>query len=146
MSSLKKTLPRVLLFLIIGLVFLGGSAGVAFLVVSKTTAAPAKPPVPLAKALDLGQFTTNLANSEGRRFIQTKITVEVDSDQTIKVLTEKSYAVRDLVLRTLRSKAYEDVAGDKGMLSLGREIQEKLGGLIKEGKILNLYFVEFVVQ
>ncbi|MCL4424598.1 MAG: flagellar basal body-associated FliL family protein [Firmicutes bacterium] len=143
---MKKTLPRVLLFLIIGLVFLGGSAGVAFLVVSKTTAAPAKPPVPLAKALDLGQFTTNLANSEGRRFIQTKITVEVDSDQTIKVLTEKSYAVRDLVLRTLRSKAYEDVAGDKGMLSLGREIQEKLGGLIKEGKILNLYFVEFVVQ
>lgn len=143
---MKKSLPKILLFLLLGLLFLGASAGVAFLVVSKTTAAPARAPAPTVKSFYLGEFTTNLANAEGRRFIQVKITVEVDSDQTVKLLTEKSYAIRDLVLRILRSKAYEDVAGDKGMVSLGQEIQSRMGTLLKEGKILNLYFVEFVVQ
>jgi flagellar FliL protein len=46
----------------------------------------------------------------------------------------------------LPSKRFDDISSVEGKIALRDEILEKLNSLLKQGKITNIYFKEFVVQ
>ncbi len=54
--------------------------------------------------------------------------------------------VRDGILMILPTKRFEDISTVQGKIALRDEVLETLNGFLAQGKIINIYFKEFVVQ
>lgn len=94
----------------------------------------------------VGEFVTNLAGSDNKRFVKIQIDVETESEEAGRELIAKSSQMRDQVLLVLRSKTVADLSGPEGMRRLGQDLLEKTNQILTSGKALAIYFVEFAIQ
>ncbi|MBR8462207.1 flagellar basal body-associated protein FliL [Campylobacter sp. faydin G-24] len=94
----------------------------------------------------LDQFIVNLLSENGSRFLKTKIDMEQSSEQLTPELDKKKALLRDIIIRTLSSKTYEEVSTAKGKDRLKDEIVGKINEVLSDGYIKNIYFTDFVVQ
>jgi flagellar FliL protein len=98
---------------------------------------------PLVK---LGDFTVNIANPEGRRFLKTEIHMEVKDAETQKNIELKMPIIQDKVLSVLSSKTLSDLEvynRDNLKQELLNQINSGLGG---DNPIQNIYFTVFIMQ
>jgi len=143
----KSVMTKVLIGVLGAVLLLGAVAAVAYVVTMRVLNPPeAEEEAQPTFQVELGEFTTNLADLDGRRFIKVKIEAEVSGSGVIQELREKSSLIRDQILGILRSKTYAEVNGEEGMRELGEEIVTRLNSLLERGIILRLYFLEFVVH
>lgn len=91
----------------------------------------------------LGDFTVNIAGSNGRRYLVTNVVVEVEKDDTIQELQARDPQLRDAITEILRSKTEEDL---EDTLLIKEEISKKLNEIIIKGKVKSVYLTEFVIQ
>ena len=94
----------------------------------------------------LDQFIVNLLSENGSRFLKTKIDLEQSDELLTPELDKKKALLRDIIIRTLSSKTYEEVSTAKGKDRLKDEIVGKLNEVLSDGYIKNIYFTDFVVQ
>lgn len=98
----------------------------------------------------LDAFTVNLLSENGSRFLKTKIDLEQPNEKAAETLTpeldKKKSAVRDIIIKTLTSKTYEEVSTAKGKDKLKDEIVKSINEILSDGYIKNLYFTDFVIQ
>lgn len=92
----------------------------------------------------LGTFTTDLRDST-RRIARVEIVVEVESRKAIEQIEERSVQLNDRIITILRSKTAEELKGKEGRIRLGEEIKNGLEEFLTF-KIVNVYFLEFIVQ
>lgn len=127
-----------------------------------TTQASATPATQVAKAgganrrgvdyLNMGQmypldqFIVNLLSENGSRFLKAKIDLEQSNEELAAELDKKKALLRDIIIRTLSSKTYEEVSTAKGKDRLKDEIVNRLNEVLSDGYIKNIYFTDFVVQ
>ncbi|MCL6450690.1 MAG: flagellar basal body-associated FliL family protein [Acetobacteraceae bacterium] len=95
---------------------------------------------------DAGEFVTNLADTSVRRFIKVHVQLQLADGSVTGELERHQVSVRDCVLGVLRSRTFVEVSGERGMDELGQEVVGRLNQLLGEGRILGIYFTEFVVQ
>lgn len=95
---------------------------------------------------ELGEFTTNLADPGGKRMIQTKVEVEVDSAKAVQELGKQASAVQSAVLAVLRAKTSAEVEGAAGMTAVGDDIKRVVSGFLTTGQVLEVNFLSFVTQ
>lgn len=94
----------------------------------------------------LDQFIVNLLSENGSRFLKTKIDLEQNSESLMAELDKKKALLRDIIIRTLSSKTFEEVSTAKGKDKLKDEIVGSINEVLSDGYIKNIYFTDFVVQ
>ena len=150
-SKLKWVLLILLLFLIVG----GGAAAWYFFLqdrlappnVERREAQPVNQPAArIGPTVALDQFTTNLADPLGQRFIRMNISVEVADSRVANELAQQNPRIRDSVLMLLASKSYADIATTEGRMMLRSEITDRLNAILGPGKVHQIFITDMVVQ
>jgi len=88
----------------------------------------------------------NLAGTKGQRYLKANIKFEVTDDNVVEELTARKPLILDLLISILSSKSIEDVSNTVGRNRLRREIIDKSNAELIAGKVINVYFTEFVIQ
>ena len=102
--------------------------------------------VKIKTLLSMETFVVNLADPGGKRYLRVTISIEID-DQDFMQETKKSVPqMRDKVLMILPTKTFKVIRTSSGKDALRKEIIAQLNPLLKNCKITNLYFQEFVIQ
>ncbi len=104
------------------------------------------PGVAIGPIYRLDPFTVNLADPGRSRFLRVVLQLELDAPSAAAELDSIEPRVRDATLTLLSSKRSGELAtvGDKERLR--NEIIHRLNGLLSGGKVIEVYFTEFVVQ
>lgn len=148
-----------LILIIVGLIGLVIAGTVAFIIVHKVLTAPAKDAAPKEEDKAAGKevyfgklfsfdepIIVNLAGTKGQRYLKVSIKFEVTDDAVVEELTTRKPMILDLLISILSSKSIEDVSDTIGRNRLRREVIDKGNAEIVSGKIINVYFTEFVIQ
>jgi len=144
--------PKMIIVVLLAVIL---SAGVSFfiaqrVITSRVSSGKDVRPVESGPIMDLGEFTINLADKDETRFARFKISLEVSSTKTIAELSKPEWNVRlrDAIILTVKDKKASDLSTSAGLLSLAVEIKTNLNKIVPpdKGRILRVYFTDFVVQ
>nr|WP_321317563.1 flagellar basal body-associated protein FliL [uncultured Campylobacter sp.] len=94
----------------------------------------------------LDQFLVNLLSETGSRYLKMTINIELSSELLTPEIEQKKPLLRDIVIRILSSKTYEDISTTKGKERLKDEIAAKINETLRDGYIKNVFFTDFIVQ
>lgn len=94
----------------------------------------------------LAPFTLNLLSDGGARYVKCTIQLEQNVETLTPELDKKSAIIRDIIIRTLTSKTFEEVSTTKGKERLKDELTGKINEVLTDGFIKNIYFTDFVVS
>ncbi len=94
----------------------------------------------------LDQFLVNLLSETGSRYLKMEINLELSAETLTPEIDQKKPLLRDIIIRILTSRTYEDVSTAKGKERLKDEIATKLNEILRDGYIKNVFFTDFIVQ
>ncbi|MCW1361049.1 flagellar basal body-associated protein FliL [Campylobacter sp. US33a] len=94
----------------------------------------------------LAPFTLNLLSDSGARYVKCTIQLEQNTELLTPELEKKIPVIRDIIIRTLTSKTFEEVSTTKGKERLKDELVGKINEVLTDGFIKNIYFMDFVVS
>lgn len=95
----------------------------------------------------LGDFTTNtVRDSKAEKFLKTKISVKTSNRDVSEEIQKHNILIRDAVIKALSSKRFEEIATPEGKMKLKDDISRNINSLIREGRIKEVYFTEFIIQ
>ncbi|MDO9573375.1 MAG: flagellar basal body-associated FliL family protein, partial [Candidatus Contubernalis sp.] len=83
---------------------------------------------------------------EQRRYLRVTRELGYDQKNMTKEIEKKEAELRDIVINILRTKSVEDISSPEGTENLRLEITEQLDKSLIEGKLLEVYFTEFLIQ
>ena len=153
-SSKAKWIILIVVLLLLG----GGGAGAWFFFLKDmlmpaggvtTKSAEKKETAPVAVAgvvVPLPEFTTNLADPLGQRFIRINIEVEVANQNVIEEMTKLNARIRDSIILLLSSKTYADVAGAENKMILKSDITDRPNNILGTGKVYQVFITNMVIQ
>ncbi len=142
-SKLKWILIAVVVMLVLG----GGGAGAYFFLsksANREAQAPAKPPIGAVWAPDV--FIINLADADADRYLKITMNFELSDALAATELDQMKPKVRDMVLGILTVKGFKDLNNFEGKQRLKEEIAMRLNSHLTKGKVVQVYFTDFVVQ
>lgn len=155
----KKKSKAKWIILIVVLLLLGGAGAGAWFFFLKDMVMPSeesqsksvekKETVPVAATgigVPLPEFTTNLADPLGQRFIRINIEVEVADQKVTEEMTKLNARIRDSIILLLSSKTYADVAGAENKMLLKSEITSRLNNILGTGKVYQVFITNMVIQ
>ena len=91
-------------------------------------------------------FIVNLTDNKGDRYLKVVLQLEL-SDQLLadefRLLQPK---IRDSIMDLLKTKSYEEMMDPNGKQRLREEIVMRVNSFATRGKVLKVYFTEFVIQ
>ena len=108
----------------------------------KATAGQAAEPVLWA----MEPFIVNLVDNQGDRYLKVTIELEVSDKNCLVELNKIKPKLRDNVLDLLTAKSYRELMDIVGKQRLKDEIGMRLNNFLTTGKIVKVYFTEFVIQ
>jgi flagellar protein FliL len=88
----------------------------------------------------------NPAGTNGTRFLLTTVGFEVTTAEALKELENKDVMVRDALNTILTSKDLTTIVNIEGRESIRKEIEMKVGGILRGGALTNVYFSKFIIQ
>ena len=94
----------------------------------------------------MDQFIVNLLSESGGRYLKVTLDIELDNNKLAAEMDMKRSLVRDIIIRTLSAKTYEEISTLKGKDRLKDEIVSKLNEVLADGRVRNIFFTDFVVQ
>lgn len=94
----------------------------------------------------LDQFLVNLLSETGSRYLKMELNIELSAETLTPEIDQKKPLLRDIIIKILTSKTYEDISTAKGKERLKDEIATKLNEILRDGYIKNVYFTDFIVQ
>lgn len=94
----------------------------------------------------MSQFVVNLLSESGGRYLKVSLDIELGSEELAAELDMKKSLVRDIIIRALSSKTFEEVSTMKGKDRLKDEIVSQINDVLSDGYIKNIFFTDFVVQ
>ncbi|MTV47804.1 hypothetical protein GJ688_02245 [Heliobacillus mobilis] len=99
---------------------------------------------------EIGDFTTNLADPGGKRFLKAKVTMELNEEKKdekkLAELKEQLPIIRDRILNILSSKTVEDLQTNEGRDKVKKEILIALNKQFGADRFRNVYFSDIVYQ
>ncbi|KAA6225169.1 MULTISPECIES: flagellar basal body-associated protein FliL [unclassified Campylobacter] len=94
----------------------------------------------------LDPFTLNLLSDSGTRYVKCTIQLEQNTELLQPELEKKVVVIRDIIIRTLTSKTYEEVGTAKGKERLKDELVGKINEILTDGFVKNVFFADFVIS
>lgn len=94
--------------------------------------------------LAVGEFTTNINDAAGTRFVKVEVTVETDEKKKEEVNANMA-VIKDTILNTFASKTVADL-DIKNRENLKEEMRTQLNNKLGANVIKNVYFTKFIMQ
>lgn len=146
-SALKWIIIAVIAVAVLG----GGGAGAYFFLFKSTLPAQEKKQAEAAKPVaaifwPLDPFVVNLIDNEGERYLKVVMQFELADQLAAEELNVIKPKVRDSILDLLSAKNYKEMMDPIGKQRLRDEIALRASGYLTKGKIIKVYFTEFVIQ
>lgn len=91
-----------------------------------------------------GDLITNL--KDANRYIKVNIELEFADKKVENELKEKNAVIRNAIISILRSQTANQVSGAEGQERMRKLILSKINEILQRGKIVNVYFDNFIVQ
>ncbi|GAB4246445.1 flagellar basal body-associated FliL family protein [Deferrisoma sp.] len=107
---------------------------------------PPQPKVTLGPIYPLDPFLVNLADPGRPRFLKVVMQLELDGDAVSAELDTLRPKVRDALLTLLASKTSAELVTVADKEKLRNEILHRLNSFLGTGRVVEVYFTEFVVQ
>jgi flagellar protein FliL len=147
----KKGLLKWILVGVAVLVLLGGGGAGYVLLTSPKEPESADnstqaPKAMQSRMISVQPFVVNLADPLGRRFLKVSMDVELADERAVAEINQAMPKVKDTILLLLSSKSYSDLSKMEDKLVLKEELVDRVGQVIGQGKVINVYFTEFVIQ
>ncbi|WP_026585527.1 flagellar basal body-associated protein FliL [Bacillus sp. J33] len=97
----------------------------------------------LEASVDIPQVTANLASDD---YIRISFKIQTDSKKAKEELEKRDFQVKNLIIQELSEMKAEDVQGKEGQIKLQEDLKNKINGLMQEGKIVQVYITESLLQ
>ncbi len=94
----------------------------------------------------MDQFIVNLYNEGSSRYLKTTINFELSIPELSAEMDTKKPLIRDIVIKTLSAKTYEEISTIRGKENLKDELVSKINQVLTDGKLNNIFFTDFVIQ
>ncbi len=94
----------------------------------------------------MDKFIVNLYTEGSDRYIKTAINFELSSEELSIELDLKQPLVRDIVIKTLSAKTYEEISTIRGKENLKDDIVMQVNQVLSDGQVNNIFFTDFVIQ
>ncbi len=94
----------------------------------------------------LNKFIVNLLSENGRRYLKLEVNLELETEELLVELNTKIPVIRDIIIRISSSKNLEEISTEKGKDKLKDQIVAEINKNLKDGKIVNVFFTDFVIQ
>jgi flagellar FliL protein len=98
------------------------------------------------RMLALDPFIVNLADADAARYLKVKVELEAENPALRGELEARLPQVRDGVISVLSARDVAEVTSFEGKALLKQDIQDRINGLLRGGRICSVLFTEFVVQ
>jgi len=148
-SKLKLMIILVVVLLLLG----GGGAAAYFFFIKDKGAAGQKKPAGQDKPKvivmwPMDPFIVNLIDNEGERYLKVVMQLELSDKLMAEEMKLINPKLRDTILDLLSSKTYKEMIDPLGKQKLRDEITMRMNMNIDatKGKVLKVYFTEFVIQ
>jgi flagellar FliL protein len=161
-TAVKKDGSKNKLFLIIGAVvlvlLLGGGFGAWYLLKQKPVSEEAKSPgqqvpVPainqqsqIGPMVNIEEFIVNIISGDAAHYVKASITVELTNEAVQGEVQQRMPQMRDAILLLISNKTYEELQDLQGKKQLKAELLSKINTFLQTGKVISIYFTNFVVQ
>ena len=94
----------------------------------------------------MDQFIVNLYNEGSSRYLKTTLNFELSMPELNVEMDTKKPLIRDIVIKTLSAKTYEEISTIRGKENLKDEIVSKVNQVLTDGQVNNIFFTDFVIQ
>jgi len=94
----------------------------------------------------MDQFVVNLLSESGSKYLKVNLDIELDTQELSVEMDKKKALIRDIMIRVLSSKTFEEVSTMKGKDRLKDEMVNKINDVLADGQVKNIFFTDFVVQ
>ncbi len=94
----------------------------------------------------MNSFVVNLYSESGSRYLKTTLNLELSSEELAMELDAKTPLIRDIIIKTLSAKTYEEISTIKGKENLKDEIVLSVNEVLSDGHVNNVFFTDFVIQ
>jgi flagellar protein FliL len=88
----------------------------------------------------------NLMSEGGARYAKFAVALELDAQELAPEMLAKKAMVTDIIISVVSTKTAEELMNIKGKEGVKTEIMERVNGRLKDGRVKNVYFTNFVVQ
>jgi len=106
----------------------------------------AQPVGELGPLLAIDGILVNVAETQGRRFFRTSLSVEMDGTSVEKEAADRLPVLRGKVIDLLSRKSMEQLVEPTARDTLRLELLETLNAEVSTGGFRDIYFTEFLVQ
>lgn len=145
----KSGKGRLVVFLLAGLVFLGGLGGGAWFFMPGLFGRGAKPaepaPVTVKVTVPLGAVVVNLSGQD-RRYLRVGVSLGVSDPKQVKELDEHKSQLLDLVISVFSAADVEELTSDEGKTEIKHELVKRMHEELHLESVVRVYFTEFVIQ
>lgn len=152
----KKKSSKLMLIIILVAAFLllagGGTAAYFLFFKAKQQAPAAKPAVQEQPKISvfwpMEPFIVNLLDNETERYLKVVMQLELSDQKTADEMKRLTPKLRDTILDLLSSKTYKEMIDPLGKQRLRDEIAMRMNMNLDQskGKVIKVYFTEFVIQ
>ena len=102
--------------------------------------------VKVGPMVPLDRFIVNLSSDSGSRYLRVALNLELSSEELQTEVEKKTPLIRDIIIKVLSAKSYEEISTIRGKEALKDELVAELNKIFTDGRIENVFFTEFVVQ
>jgi flagellar FliL protein len=94
----------------------------------------------------MDSFIVNLTDAQGTRYLKVIMQLEMSNDMLGAEIDRKTPQIRDEIIMLLSSKSFDDISTIAGKRALKRGILNSVNKYLVSGRVLRIYFSDFVVQ
>jgi flagellar FliL protein len=113
---------------------------------AKTTSSRGTNYAEIGQMYPMDPFVVNLYSEGGGRYLKTSLNFELAGEELAVELDGKKPLIRDIIIKSLSAKTYEEISTIKGKENLKDEIVASVNEVISDGQVNNLFFTDFVIQ
>ncbi|QEK12267.1 hypothetical protein FQB35_07690 [Crassaminicella thermophila] len=137
------TVKKVVLYSIIGFIITALVVGVTFYFVAQKKVNQ-EPKEIKTYIYSIGELYANVKDS--RKILKVNLDVEISDEKLTEKLNSKRSEITNNILELLRSKSEVQLSGDEGQQALRKEILKSIKLVLPSEDIIDVYFIEFIIQ
>ncbi len=88
----------------------------------------------------------NLQGDEVTRYLKLRVALEAETPEARAELEARLPQVRDGILTVLGTQDVGQATSAEGRTLLKRDLEARLSGLVRSGRVRSVFFTEYVVQ
>lgn len=94
----------------------------------------------------LEPIIVNIAGTNGTRYLKVTVGLELNDSLLQNEIEKRNPHILDILIRVFSSRGLDEVSEPRGRDGIRREILSRLNDILVSGRLINVYFTEFVIQ